>query len=299
MVMLKALEQGRQAVGTVSTGNAAASLSAHAAGAGLSAIVFLGKDAPPSKLYKTLIYNPVAVQVQGSYMEADVLFQRAREEFGFFDCQGMVNPFRLEGKKTFAYEIARDLGWQAPSVVFIPTASGTGVVAAWNGFRQLHRLGFIPSLPAIVAVQPAACGPIAHAFAHGLDHVEPVAGGHSIAEAVSVSDPGSGGDRALKAVRESGGRAMAVDEAEIADALRMLADREGLAVEPAGAVGLAALLKLDREGNPWQGGQQVVSLTGHGLNDVQFGQTVVRPPIRVEADYAAVRAALAQVIRPE
>jgi threonine synthase len=296
LTVVKALELSRKAVGIVSSGNASASLAAYAARADLHSIVFLKEHVSPSKLYKTMVYKPTAIQVQGSYSEVEILFQQARDEFGFFDCDGLVNPYRIEGKKTFAYEIARDLGWRPPAVVFMPTGYGNGIVAAWKGFQELHQLGFIGSLPAMVAVQPAVCGPIARAFRLGLSKVEPVPEAESIAEAVCVNDPVIGGQRVLELVRESGGMAIAVQEDEITEAVRILAEREGLATEATGAIGLAGLLKLMREGNPWAAGIQVISITGHGLNAPQAGSALTQPPIKVEADYQAVYEALQRML---
>jgi threonine synthase len=292
LTVLKALELGRNAVGIVSSGNASGSLAAYAARAGLRAVVFMGSKVASGKLYKTMVYRPLAIQVQAPYSEAETLFQRARDEFGFFDCNGLVNPYRIEGKKTFAYEVARDLHWRAPDAVFMPAGYGNGVVAAWKGFKELQRLGFIENLPAIIAVQPAVCAPIVHAYDRGLATVEAIAPADSIAEAVCVNDPVIGGQRVLEAVRESGGRAIGVGEGEIAQAVRILAEREGLAVEPTGAVALAGLLRLLEEGSRWSGGIQVASITGHGLNDPDAGGVLVRHPILVEADYGAVQRAL-------
>ncbi len=292
LAVLKALELGYRAVGIVSSGNAAASLAAYAARAGLKAIVFLRAGAPINKLYKTLMYAPVLLQVNGPYEVAEELFQQARDEFGFFDCNGLVNPYRCEGKKTFAYEVARDLGWCAPSAVFLPAGYGNGVTAAWKGFQELHRLGFISSLPAIVAVQPAVCAPIARAFDLGLPKVEAVPQAESIADAVVVANPVVGGQRVLEAVRASGGRAVAVSEDEIMTATRLLAEREGLSCEPTGAIALAGFLKVMREGNPWLGGPQIVALTGHSLNDQRIGSILGLAATQVEATPEAVRAAL-------
>jgi threonine synthase len=292
LVILKALELGRDAVGIVSSGNASASLAAYAAHAGLRAVVFLGQNVPAGKLYKTMIHKPAGVQVLGPYTVAEGIFQGVRDAFGFFDCNGLVNPYRIEGKKTFAYETARDLGWRSPDVVFMPTGYGNGVVAAWKGFRELHHLGFIDSLPAMVAVQPAVCAPIAHAFDQGLTEVASVPVAESIAEAVCINDPLVGGKRVLEVVRESGGAVIAVGESEIAQAVHILAEREGLAMEPTGAIALAGALKLMREEHPWGDGVQVVSLTGIGLNDLQRGRALVGAPATVEPDLASAEQAL-------
>lgn len=296
LTVLKALEFGRRAVGIVSVGNAASSLAAYAARAGLQAVVLLSQHASASKLYKTMIYNPIAIQLQGSYSAAEPLFQQARQEFDLFDCNGLVNPYRAEGKKSFAYEVARDLGWRAPDVVFMPTAYGNGIVAAWKGFQELYRLGFISSLPALVAVQAAAVAPIARAFERGLSQVEAVPDAPTLAEAVRVSDPAAGGQRVLQVVRESGGMAIGVEEEEIVEAVHLLAEREGLAIEPTGAVGLAAAIKLMRQGSPWADGIQVVSVTGHGLNAVESGGALVRAPLQVPLSYPALQQALREVL---
>jgi threonine synthase len=294
LVILKAIELDRTAVGIVSSGNASASLAAYAARAGLHAVVFLGEHVSSSKLYKTMIYKPLGIQVMAGYTLAETFFQQAREEFGFFDCNGLVNPYRIEGKKTFAYETARDLGWRSPDAVFVPTGYGNGIVAAWKGFQELHRLGFIHSLPAMVAVQPAMCAPIARAYERGLSEVEPVPMAQSMAEAVCIDDPQIGGQRVLDVVRESDGMVVAVEEEKIAQAVRTLAEREGLAMEPGGAIGLAGALRLMRQGSPWAGGIQVVSLTGIGLNDLQRGSAMVGSPLQVEPSYEGARQALEQ-----
>jgi threonine synthase len=296
LVILKALELDRSAVGIVSSGNASASLAAYGAHAGLRAVVFLGQNVPPGKLYKTMIHRPAGVQVMGPYTVAEGVFQQVRDAFGFFDCNGLVNPYRIEGKKTFAYETARDLGWRSPDVVFMPTGYGNGIVAAWKGFRELQHLGFVDSLPAMVAVQPAVCAPIAKAFEQGESEVAPVPVTESIAEAVCINDPLIGGKRVLEVVRESGGSVIGAEEAEIAEAVRILAEREGLAMEPTGAIALAGALKLMREGNPWADGIQVVSLTGIGLNDLQRGRALVGAPAQVEPRFESAEQALQKLL---
>jgi threonine synthase len=292
LMVLKALELKRELVGIVSSGNASASLAAYAAAAGLKAIIFLGANVPASKLYKTMIYHPIGIQVRGDYSSAEKYFIQAREEFEFYDCNGLVNPYRIEGKKTFSYEIARDLGWKAPDVVIMPTAYGNGIVATYKGFKELKDFGFINHIPAIIAVQPANCAPIARAFELGLDEVEAVEGKDTIAEAVAISDPAIGGKRVLETVRATQGRVMAVEEGEIERAIRVLAEREGLAVEGAAALGHAAYRKLVDEKNPFTRGTCVISVTGIGLNDVESGIKLVDMPEQVAGGFDSVRDAL-------
>lgn len=289
ITIVKGLEFGYQSVGIVSSGNASASLAAYAARAGVQCIVFLKESIKTSKLYKTMIYKPLAIQVRAQYDVAENLFQQARDEFGFFDCDGVINPYRIEGKKTFAYEVARDMDWKAPAAVFMPTGYGNGIVAVWKGFKELHRLGFIDSLPAMIAVQPAVCAPIARAFHRGLSYVEPIPSETSVAEAVSVNDPNIAGVRVLEAVRESGGTVLTAEEDEIRMATRLLAEKEGLAIEPTGAVAVAGLIGLERDGNPWAGGVNVVSITGHGLNVPEDLSTLISPPHLVDPDYRLIQ----------
>lgn len=295
LVILKALEHEYKSVGIVSSGNASASLAAYAARAGLKAIVFLEGESTPSKISKTMQYQPIAIQVDAPYSEAELYFQQARDEFGFLDCNGIINPYRVEGKKTFAYEVARDLHWKAPDVVFMPCGYGSGVVAAWKGFQELYRLGLTNSLPAIVAVQAELCSPIARAFQAGKTTVDAVPPVKSIAESVCVSDPVIGGKRSLQAVRESNGLVIAVSEEEIHEAVHLLATTQGLAIEPTGAVGFAGLLKTARESQRWAGGVQVASLTGHGLNAPVIN-TTFDSLYRFPAQYSAISNALGEIL---
>jgi threonine synthase len=296
LATLKALELGRAAIGTVSSGNAAASLAAYAARAGLRGVVFISKHASAGKLYKSMIHRPLGIQVLAPHSDVEVFFEQACAEFGFFDGGGPANPYRGEGMKTFAYEVARDLGWKSPQTIYMPVAYGGNFAGTWKGFKELKRLGFIDSLPAMVAAQPAVIAPIERAFRLGLSRAEPVADAETMATAVAVSDPVFGGERVLSIVRESGGAVVAVAEAEIAAAVRLLAEREGLAVEPAAALGLAAMLKLVKEDSPLTSGCQVISLTGLGLNDQAWGSAMVTPPAQAPADYEAVRAILRQAL---
>ncbi len=296
LMVLKALEQKRSAVGIVSSGNASASLAAYAAAANLKAIIFLGNNVPDSKLYKTMIYKPIGIQVLGDYSSAEKAFQQARDEFGFFDCNGLVNPYRIEGKKTFSYEVARDLKWKAPQTIIMPTAYGNGIVATWKGFKELYDFGFIDSLPAIIAVQPLNCAPIAKAFEAGLDSVPAVEGKKSLADAVAISDPMIGGQRVLETVRASKGLVMAISEDEIKNTMRLLAEKDGLAVEGAAALGAAAWLELARNKHPLAEGKSVISLTGIGLNDLENGLTLIKRPTQVDQSYDSTRAILRELL---
>ena len=172
------------------------------------------------------------------------------------------------------------------------TAYGNGIVATWKGFKELYDFGFIESLPRIIAVQPANCAPIERAYRLGLSHVDPVEKKPSLAEAVSITDPAIGGARVLEVIKESKGMVVAIEEEDIRNTMRILASREGLAIEGAGALGAAAWLKLKNENNPIVKGVSIVSLTGIGLNDLESGINIVNMPNRVTKNYEDAREVL-------
>ncbi len=293
LVVLKALEFGYGTVSIVSSGNAAASLAAYAARAGLRAVVFVRAEASPAKLAKMAPYNPVIVRVQSHLADIGRLFAEVVEESGWFDCDGMVNPFRCEGKKTCTFEIALQLGWQAPDWVLIPTSTGNGMVAAHIGFKDLVTAGLIDRMPRLVGVQLEACPPIAQAFASGSVRVNPIIPGASVSDTLLNGNP-EAGPMVLRAARETGGMVVTVSDAEMLHAQRMLASSTGIFAEPAGAVTVAAAANL-RKADVLKAGERVVCLaTGHGLNQPDVIATTLGLPEAVPASVAAIREFLAR-----
>lgn len=294
LVVLKALEFGFSVVSIVSSGNAAASLGAYAARAGLRAVAFVAGE-PSLKLLKCRAYHSLVVQVDAPYSEVDRLHARARAAFGWFDCNGLINPFRLEGKKTLAYEVVQDLGWQSPDIVLIPTAYGNGLISAWKGFNELEQLGWVDGRPALVAVQPQGCSPIAQAWDAGLTSTLPVVPSPTVAEAVAVADPSAGGERVLQAVRQSGGMVAAVPDELTLQAQSLLATHEGLFVEPSGALGMAGVIKLIGERKIPADAIVVVSITGTGAN-VPEAPVRLAPLHRLAASDNELQARLAELL---
>lgn len=276
-----AREFGYPVLACDSTGNKASSAAAYAARAGLRAVVFCPHDTPVPKMAQAIFFGATLIRVRGHYSEINAMYRRliGTGEVKWYDC-GTDNPFRYEGKKTYAYEIAQALGWQAPDRIVQPAAGGMSVAKAWKGFNELRRLGWCDGLPKMTVAQVAACGPIARAWENGEPTIAPVARGPTIASAVAAADPGLLGQRALDAIRASGGAAAAVTDDEIRQAMRDLAS-EGLFIEPSGSVAVAALRKLVANGRVGRDERVVCVLTGSGLKDFERVLEMVTIPERV------------------
>jgi threonine synthase len=282
LVVLKAIEFNYDTVTIVSSGNAAASLAAYAAKAGLQAVVFVSGNPPMGQLAKISAYGPKMVWVKGPYDEVEKLFIKTREEFRWFDCNGLINPFRLEGKKTYAHEISSQLQWQAPDVFTMVVGFGNGIVATWKGFKELYKLGFINKLPRLIGVQPVACAPIAKAFAEGKEDVTPMVCKETVAENIALGNPSFGGKRVLEAVRESKGAVISVSDEAIINACKTLGRDAGLFVEPAGALGIAGIRRLLDEGLVDRNEVVVPVITGHGVNNQRFAIKTYKVSEKIE-----------------
>src|ERR1051325_8105662 len=210
-----ARELGFKTAAVMSTGNAAASVAAYAAAAGIESVVMVPKGTAPSKIIQARAYGAKVIVVDGDFdNEVAKLYKTALQEFGWYDCLSS-NPYRDEGKKSYAYEMADQLDGRMPEWVIHPSAGGTGIYAMWKGYQELLSLGWIERAPRLVAAQSGAAAPIVAAFEKGLSDVEPVIARETIAESIQVGNPASLGWRALAALRESNGAAVAVSDAGI------------------------------------------------------------------------------------
>jgi len=270
------------AVAVVSTGNAAASVAAYAAAAGLPAIILLPEATAPGKIAQAVAHGARIVAVRGDYDQSARLFAAACRAFGWYACMSN-DPYRNEGKKTYAYELWAQLDGTVPKWVIHPTAGGLGLAATWKGFNELFALGWVETLPRMVAAQAKACAPIVEAYQRGLTDVQPVVARPTVAESIRVGNPKSLGWRVLRAIRTSGGTAVALEEAEILEAQRALAREAGVYAEPAAATSVAAAARLRRDGLIAQDDLTVCVITGHGLK---------------QPDAMAVEVALAAPIEP-
>ena len=291
----KAVEFGYGVLACDSTGNKASSTAAYAARAGLQSVVFCPKDTPRPKMAQAIFFGARLIRVDGHYSQINAMYRRliASGRVKWYDC-GTDNPFRYEGKKTYAYEIAQDLGWRAPDRVLHPAAGGMSLVKTWKGFNELRTLGWVDRLPKMTVVQAACCAPIVESWRQGLPRVAAVEKQATAASALAAADPGLLGDRALHTVRASDGAGIAVDEPEILDAVRLLG-QDGLMIEPSGAVTVAAVRRGVREGTIDPDESVVCVLTGSGFKDFDRIMDLVEIPSRVIAGYEAMAAAAERI----
>lgn len=260
----KARELGFTTAAVISTGNAAASVAAYAAAAGLQSVVIVPEGISPAKIIQARAYGAEVVVIKGNFEEAARVYKAAVQEYGWYDCLS-TNPYRNEGKKSYAYELFDQLDEHVPHWIIHPTAGGTGLYAMWKGYSELVSLGWAHRLPRLVAAQSEAAAPIVSAFEKGLAHVEPVAARVTVAESIQVGNPSSMGWRGLEAVRSSKGAAVALGEQEILEAQSLLACLTGIFAEPAGSISVAAARRLRAQGRIAQGDLVVCNITGHGL----------------------------------
>jgi threonine synthase len=259
-----ARELGFDTATVMSTGNAAASVAAYAAAAGMKSVVMVPAGTAMSKITQARAYGAAVIAVVGSFdTELAPLYRAAVQEFGWYDCLSS-NPYR-SGKKSYAYELADQLAGECPDWVIHPSAGGAGIPYMWQGFKELAALGCIKRLPRLAAAQSAMAAPIVAAFDRGAEEVEPVIAQRTVAESIQVGNPAALGWRTVAALRESQGTAVALSDAEILDAQSLTARLTGVFAEPAGAISVAAANKLRAAGVIGRDELVVCNITGHGL----------------------------------
>ncbi|AIU69056.1 threonine synthase [Thermococcus eurythermalis] len=263
LAMSYALKAGYRTVGTVSTGNMAASVSAYASRFGLKAKILVSESASEEKLKAVGAYGGDVIRVHGDYGRLYFESLKLGEKLGVYFINS-DNPFRIEGYKGIAFEIAEEV---SPDYVLIPTSSGGLFRGVAKGFIELYESGLIDNLPKLIAVQAEGCSPICRAFHEGEEKVERFENPKTIAKAIANPYPPSG-NAVLKLLREFGWECVAVSDEGIRKAQERLA-REGLFVQPASATGIAALEKLDLP----EGAKVVSILTGSGLRTLKEAQT--------------------------
>lgn len=221
-------------------GNAGAALSAYASRAGLRSTLFCPADTPEINIRESAMQGAEVIRVDGLIDDCGKLCAQFCQEHGAFNIATLREPYRIEGKKTMGLELAEQMGWQLPDAIFYPTGGGTGLIGMWKAFEELEAMGWIGSRrPKMFAVQAEGCAPIVRAFDQGQEHAERWQDASTVAAGIRV--PAALGDfLILRAVRESGGRAMAVSDAALLEARKRCANRDGLLLCPEGAATLAA-----------------------------------------------------------
>ena len=275
----RAVELGFDTVAVPSTGNAAASVAAYAAAAGLRSVVMVPAGTDAAKVTQAHACGAEVVVVETADLDGMGAFYRAAvQEFGWYDCLS-TNPYRNEGKKSYAFELFDQLDEHVPHWIIHPTAGGAGLAAMWKGYQELHGLGWAHRFPRLVAAQSEAAAPIAAALENGSATVEPVDAGATVAESIRVGNPHALGLRALRAVRASNGTGAALTDDEIVEARDLLSRMAGIFAEPSAAVSLAAAARLRREGVISADDMVVCNVTGHGLKQAA---SVSVPPEHLE-----------------
>ena len=282
MAVARALEDGSKTVICASTGNTSASAAAYAGRFGLRAIVVIpeGKIAP-SKLVQAQVYGARVVALDANFDRALEVVRELCRQFPV-TLVNSLNPDRIEGQKTAAFEVVDDLG-DSPEMLFIPVGNAGNITAYWRGFKEYLAAGRAARLPQMVGAQAEGAAPIVRG--------QPVADPKTVASAIRIGNPASW-ETATSARDESGGAIEAVTDGEILAAQRLLASREGIFAEPASSASVALLIKMAHARRLPSGTQVVCVLTGSGLKDPAALEAHLLPPLRLEADARAVAKAL-------
>jgi len=272
LAVAKALEEGSKAIICASTGNTSASAAAYAARAKLKAIVLIpeGKIAL-GKLAQAMIYGAIVLQVKGNFDKCLEMVKEVAQKYPI-TIVNSINPYRLEGQKTAAFEVVDDLG-DAPDYHFIPVGNAGNIYAYWKGYKEYYQCGLAKKLPKMMGFQAEGAAPIVRGH--------PVENPETVATAIRIGNPANW-EKAVLARDESGGDIDMVSDEEILRAQKLLAQKEGIFCEPASAASIAGLLKKHKQGI-FKGGEVVVcTLTGNGLKDPNIVLSQLEPPKVIE-----------------
>ncbi len=294
--VMKAKEFSRPEIACASTGNAASSLAALAAAAGLRCFIFVPERAPEPKITQLLIFGATVFRVQGSYEDAFELCRESCNTFGWYNRNSGTNPFLVEGKKTAGLEIAEQCRGAMPDWVVVSVGDGCTIGGIGKGLQEAKRLGLIGRVPRLLGVQAEGAHPIVDAFESGRELVP--TGSKTIADSIAVGTPRNW-RRAIAQIKASGGTMVAVGDDEILDAMRATARLGGVFGEPAGVAGVAGLRKAARQGIVGGGESVLAVITGNGLKDIQTARTAAGREISIKPELRAVRSALEMAMKSE
>ncbi len=293
VVVARAREILAEVVVTASTGNAGAALAGMAAAVGQKAIIFAPRTAPPAKIAQLLVFGAQVILVDGNYDSAFDLTIEAASEFGWYCRNTGYNPFTAEGKKTAAFEIWE--WWETAGkkfsdnhnlVVFVSVGDGNIISGIHKGFKDLQALGWLERMPRIIGVQAAGSAAIANAYFMGNEKIIPVAA-NTLADSISVDFPRDG-VRAIRAIRETNGTYITVEDEEILKAIAALG-KVGIFAEPAGATSYAGFVKAAQNGVIYSNDTILVLNTGSGLKDVKAAMQAVQEAPIIEPSMEALK----------
>ena len=296
----RAAELGMKILACASTGNTSASMAIYAAKAGMKALVLLPSGyVALGKIAQALMHGATVLAVKGNFDDALLLIQRVCSEKGFY-LLNSVNPYRLEGQKTIAFETIDQLAayenGNVPDRVIVPVGNAGNISAIYKGFKEFRELDIINNVPMMTGIQASRSAPIVDAFSRGLSQIEPLADPQTVATAIRIGNP-INAPKALRAIRQSNGVAESVTDQEILKAQKDLARLEGIGVEPASAASLAGLRKLIAQGTVDRDEVVVCVTTGHLLKDPESIMKACHPPIEVDANFDALYATISELER--
>ena len=278
----KAREFGFKTVSCASTGNLATAVAAHAARAGLNCVIFMPEGVEAGKIVGSTIYGAQVITIRGNYDDVNRLCSEIADKYGWAFVNINLRPYYTEGAKTFGFEVAEQLGWRLPDHIVIPTAGGTILPKVAKAFKELKEVGLVRDGECRVhSAQAAGSAPVIHALHKGVDLITPVKP-DTIAKSIAIGNPADG-FYVLKAVRESGGWGESASDAEIIEAIKLLARTEGIFAEPAGGTTLAVAMKLIAQKRIPADETVVVSITGNGYKTLEAVAGAIAEPHRIEA----------------
>ena len=291
MAVAKAREAGAQVIACSSTGNAASSLAGNAAAAGLKTYIFVPSRAPKGKVAQLMTFGATVISVQGSYEDTFELSKQAIDKWGWYNRNAAINPYLSEGKKTVSLEIMEQLNWEVPDYIAISVGDGCTIAGLWKGLKDLYAIGFIDKLPRLISAQAAGCCPLNRAITNNEDWYPMEE--NTLADSIAVGVPRNA-DKALMAIRESGGLVVNVSDEEIMAAQKLLGMTCGVFGEPAGVTGAAGVKKLCEQGVIGKNDTVVSVVTGNGLKDVANAIKACGEPISIPSDMDLLLKAFAE-----
>jgi threonine synthase len=257
---------GAETIALPTAGNAGNAAAAYSAAAGLACQVFIPRDAKQPFVDECRLYGAGVTLVDGLITDAGRLAAETGQPLGWYDVSTLKEPYRVEGKKTMGYELAEQLDWRLPDWIVYPTGGGTGLVGMWKAFDELEAIGWIEPRrrPRMVSVQASGCAPIVRAFEDGTERAAPWENAHTAADGLRV--PKAIGDfLILRAIRESGGTAVAVSDSEMVEDMIEIGSKEGISAAPEGGAALSAIRKLTVQGRIKRTESVVLFNTGGAL----------------------------------
>jgi threonine synthase len=280
----RALELGLRVLSCASTGNIANSVAAHAARLGVECCVFIPDNLEAGKRLGSAIFNPTILAIAGNYDDVNRLCTQVGDRYGWGFVNINLRSYYAEGAKTMGFEIVEQLGWTFPKHVVAPVAGGTLLPRILKGFQELREVGLAAGeLPRMYAAQASGCAPVVHAIEAGLEHPEPVRP-DTIAKSIAIGNPADG-YQVVRSVRATGGAGAAVPDTAIVEAIRILAETEGIFTEPAGGTTVAATIDLLRRGVIPRDESIVICVTGNGYKTAEVVSGRLTEPINLSRKF--------------